>query len=136
MGSATDYDTDNYDANAHADYTGSGNVDGYYDEYGNWVEGYYDEQGNWISTSHSGSADYFEQTYVDDDGDGVDDRAQMGYEGYTESGIDANATWGMYYDDYNQAPYYYNNYTGETVWEAPPGFVSPYASPEEAPRFE
>jgi len=124
-------------------------VEGYYDDDGNWVEGgYYDEEGGWHPDS-----EYFNAEFVDDDGDGIDDRAQLGYEGYTEKGIDENWTtaeesgmesqqedesveeWMEYWDEGYERSYYYNVYTQETVWEQPDGFASKYTGGERPPTL-
>lgn len=56
---------------------------------------------------------------------------------WNQQGAQGGATeeWLQYYDDTYQAAYYYNQYTGETAWEAPSGFVSKYADPTQAPRY-
>jgi len=80
---------------------------GYYDEHGTWNAGYYDEYGSWVNSEAPHAASLVDPTY----------------------------SWEQYYDDSYQAAYYYNLTTGETVWENPSGFYSPYASPELAPRY-
>ena len=140
-GSVTDYASDNYEANYAYQ-------EGYYDESGEWVEGgYYDENGTW-----HGDSEYFNAEFVDDDGDGIDDRAQLGYEGYNEKGIDSDwATsadesgyeyedepqdgWLEYYDDGYEQSYFYNVMTQETVWESPEGFVSKYTDGAKPPTI-
>ena len=122
---AVDGDEDNY----HYDEQYY-NYDGYYDEAGNWVA----SDANAAAQPTAGSTEYFDQKYVDADGDGYDDRAQQGYAGYEDTGM---VEWEEYYDDNYNCSYYFNNYTQETVWEPPPGFVSKYTDPYyEAPRYE
>jgi len=43
--------------------------------------------------------------------------------------------WVQYYDDSYQSAYYYNTVSGETSWQPPPGFLSEFDDPRDAPRF-